>query len=96
MNWMLRDKPGAPRSELASRPLKAIYQKAMATEMSGRYSSVPEMAADIGRYLEDLPVAAYPENLLERAVRVVNRNRVAVVLVLAYLLMRVLFVLSRR
>ena len=93
---MLQDKPGAPRSESASRALRAICRKAMAAEMSARYSSVQELAADIGKYLDDLPVSAYPENIFERTVRLVNRNRVAVVLVLAYLLMRLLFILFSR
>jgi hypothetical protein len=64
--------------------------------MSARYSSVQELAADIGKYLDDMPVSAYRENIFERMVRFVNRNRVAVVLVLAYLLMRMLFILFSR
>jgi eukaryotic-like serine/threonine-protein kinase len=96
MSFMLRDKPGTPRSEQASRPLRAIINKATAPEMSERYSSVQEMAADIGRYLDDQPIAAYRESLLERAARLIKRNQVAVVLVLAYLLMRMLFILFSR
>jgi hypothetical protein len=64
--------------------------------MSARYSSVQELAGDVGRYLDGLPVSAYHENILERAARLVDRNRVAVVLVLAYLLMRLLFILFSR
>jgi serine/threonine-protein kinase len=96
MSFMLRDKPDAPRSEQASRPLRAIVNKATAPEMDARYSSVQEMASEIGRYLEGLPIAAYRENLLERAARLIKRNQVAVVLVLAYLLMRMLFIIFSR
>jgi serine/threonine-protein kinase len=96
MSFMLRDKQGAPRSKQVSRPLRAIFNKATAPEMAARYSSVQEMAADIGHYLDDQPIAAYRENLLERAARLIKRNQVAVVLVLAYLLMRVLFILFFR
>ena len=97
MDFMLRDKPGAPRSESAPRPLRAIHQKATAAEMPERYGSVQEMAADLGKYLEGLPVSAYRENLLERAARLIKRHQVAVVLVLAYLIMRMLFLfISRR
>ncbi|MGC2697205.1 MAG: serine/threonine-protein kinase [Candidatus Angelobacter sp.] len=96
MSFMLRDQAEAGRHKLASRPLQAIYGKAMAAEMSARYSSVQEMAADIARNLEGLPIEAYRENVLERTLRVVNRNRVAVVLVLAYLFMRILFVVFSR
>jgi len=57
---------------------------------------VQELAADVGKYLDGLPVTAYRENILERTARLVDRNRVAVVLVLAYLLMRLLFILFSR
>jgi non-specific serine/threonine protein kinase/serine/threonine-protein kinase len=96
LNDLLQEKPGAPRSERTSRPLRAICAKATAHEMSARYASVQELAADVGRYLDGLPVSAYRENILERAARLVDRNRVAVVLVLAYLLMRLLFILFSR
>ncbi len=96
LNDLLREKPGAPRGERTSRPLRAICGKAMAHDMAARYSSVQELASDVGRYLDGLPVSAYRENILERAVRLVDRNRVAVVLVLAYLLMRLLFILFSR
>ena len=96
LNDLLREKPGAPANQRASRPLRAICGKAMAKEMSARYSSVQEMAADVGKYLDGLPVSAYRENILERAARLLDRNRVAVVLVLAYLLMRLVFILFSR
>jgi serine/threonine protein kinase len=96
MGFMLRDEPDAPSGKQASRPLRAIFNKATAAEMAARYSSVQEMAADIGRYLEELPIAAYRENLLEQTARLIKRNQVAVVLVLAYLLMRMLFILFSR
>lgn len=93
---LLQAQHDAPRNERASRPLRAICKKAMAHEMSARYSSVQELAADVGKYLDGLPVSAYRENILERTARLVDRNRVAVVLVLAYLMMRLLFILFSR
>ena len=93
---LLQEKPAAHRTERVSRPLQTICSKAMAHEMSARYSSVQELAADVGKYLDGMPVSAYRENILERATRLVDRNRVAVVLVLAYLLMRLLFILFSR
>jgi hypothetical protein len=86
----LSHEPAATRS---SRPLHAICAKAMSPEMSERYAYVQDMAADVGRYLEGMPVGAYRENILERTARLVSRNRVAIVLVLAYLFMRLLFIL---
>lgn len=94
LRFMLGDGPG--KSESVPRPLQAICNKAMAREISARYASVQGLSADIGQYLDDMPVSAYPENIFERAARLVNRNRVAVVLVLAYLLMRILFILFSR
>jgi serine/threonine-protein kinase len=96
LHYILPDKPGAPRSESAPRALMAICGKAMTREMSARYSSVQQLAADLTRYLDDMPVSAYRENIVERTVRLVNRNRVAVVLVLAYLFMRMLFIFFSR
>jgi eukaryotic-like serine/threonine-protein kinase len=84
--------PPAP-SDSVRRPLRAICDKAMAADPNARYQSAREMTADIAHYLNDEPVSAYSEGLLERAGRVFARHRTAVVLVAVYLLMRVLFIL---
>ena len=96
LKHLLQEPPGSPRVEAYSRPLQAMCAKAMASEMSARYSSVQELASDVGRYLDGMPVSAYRENIFERAARLVSHNRVAVVLVLAYLFMRLLFILFSR
>jgi serine/threonine protein kinase len=96
LEYLLQEPPGSPEGESYSRPLRAICAKAKCPEMSGRYSSVQELAADVGRYLDGLPVTAYRENIFERTARLVSRNRVAVVLVVAYLFMRLLFILFSR
>ena len=85
-----------PSDEAYSRPLRAICAKARSAEMSARYGSAQDLAADVGRYLDGLPVSAYRENIFERTARLVGRNRVAIVLVLAYLFMRLLFILFSR
>lgn len=86
--------PAATRS--VPRPLRAICEKAMADDPAVRYQSAGEMTADIARYLNGAPVLAYPEGLLERAGRIYARHRTAIVMVSAYLLMRVLFILLAR
>jgi serine/threonine protein kinase len=96
LKYLLQDPPDSPRGDSYSRPLRAICAKAMSAEMSARYASVQELAADVGRYLDRMPVSAYRENIFERTARLVSRNRVAVVLVLAYLFMRLLFILFSR
>jgi serine/threonine protein kinase len=78
------------------RPLRAICEKAMAADPNARYQSAGEMAADSVRYLDGEPVLAYPEGWLERASRICARHGAAIVLVAAYLLMRVLFILLAR
>ena len=84
------------QNSAGSRALVAICRKAMAAEKAARYGSVSEMASDVGKYLDGLPVSAYRETVVERAVRLAKRHHAAIVLVLVYLLMRLLFILFSR
>ncbi|MGC1686419.1 MAG: serine/threonine-protein kinase [Candidatus Acidiferrales bacterium] len=86
---------GVSAANHSTRRLSAIVAKATAPAHSSRYDSVQDFAGDIAAYLDGLPVKAYPETLLERTARLISRNRVAIVLVLAYLLARVLLILWR-
>jgi serine/threonine protein kinase len=70
-------------------PLRAICERARAPAPELRYHSAAELAADVANYLDALPVTAHRERLLERGRRVAARHRTALLLVLAYLLMRV-------
>lgn len=79
--------------ERVPKPLQAIRSRAMAAEPEERYAGVRELSADLGRYLDGLPVAAYRESLLEQAGRVFRRYRAPILIVLAYLLMRALLIL---
>ena len=83
-------------SEPVPRPLRAICAKAMAPDPTARYASVRELSSNVAKYLGGLPVTAYPEGVFERASRVFARHGVAIVLVGAYLLMRLLFILFTR
>jgi serine/threonine protein kinase len=96
LDFMLRSSSGDRKASPIPKALAAICARAMAPEMNSRYRSVEEMSADLGRFLDGLPVSAYRENLLERVARLFSRHQVAIVLVLAYLLMRLLFVLFLR
>ena len=73
--------------------LVAICEKALAPEKARRYSSVPSLASDVRRFLSQLPVQARPERLATRARRLLVKYRTPILLVVAYLLMRVLFLL---
>jgi serine/threonine protein kinase len=72
--------------------LAAIAAKATAEHLSQRYGSVDELASEIARYLDGLPVSAYPEGSITRMWRWAARNRAWILLILAYLVMRVLFI----
>ena len=74
----------------------AISGKAMAEDRANRYVSVSDLASDIARYLDGSPVAAYPENIFQKAGRWATRYRVAIGLVLAYLIVRALLLLWLR
>lgn len=77
------------------RRLAAIHARAMATEAAGRYPSVRELAHDVTRYLDGDRVIAYEENLVDRIQRVYARYQVPILLVVAYLVMRLLFIIFR-
>jgi serine/threonine protein kinase len=88
----------APRElvpELA-RPLEAICLKALAFEPERRYAGVTELADDLGRFLEGERVSAYPEGILGRARRFAGRYRTPILLLLAYVVMRVVLLLVAR
>ena len=78
------------------RPLEAICLKALALEPEGRYPGAAELAADIGRFLEGERVSAYPEGLLGRARRFASRHRTPILVLLAYVVMRVVLLLVAR
>jgi serine/threonine-protein kinase len=79
--------------EPVPKPLAAIRRRAMAAEPEERYPSVEALAADLARYLAGLPVSAHRESPLERARRFAAKHEVAILLVLAYALMRILLIL---
>jgi serine/threonine protein kinase len=84
------------KKESNLKPLYAICEKAMAEQPGRRYSSVQELSDDVEKYLRGDPITAYPEGVIERTLRLYARHRTAVVLVLAYLMMRILFILFSR
>jgi serine/threonine protein kinase len=96
LNFMLGETADAGQEPRSRKPLFAIRDKAMAPEISARYASVPELASEVGHYLEGTSVSVYRESLVERTARLLSRHQVAVVLIAAYLLMRLLFILFAR
>jgi len=82
--------PGGPRVE---KSLAAICAKAMAAAPAGRYPNVQELALDVSRYLDGLAVGAHPESVFEKTARFYRRYRFFILLIAAYLAMRVLILL---
>jgi Serine/threonine protein kinase len=73
--------------------LAAICAKATAAAQCDRYATAGDLAADITRWLDNRPIAAYRENIVERVSRWLIRNRALVTIVIAYLVMRIVIVL---
>jgi serine/threonine-protein kinase len=81
---------GGPR---LAKSLDAICAKATSASPGDRYSNVQEMALDVSRYLDGLAVGAHRESVLEKAARFYRRYRFFILLIAAYLAMRVLILL---
>jgi serine/threonine protein kinase len=103
LRFMLtRDSPNARSRENPSGPalnksLEAICVKATAKHPEDRYPRVTQLAADVSRYLDGLPVSARRETFLDKTARFYRRNNVAILLIAAYLVMRVtLLLISHR
>ena len=79
-----------------NRPLKAIFGKACAENPGSRYASVSDLALDVSRYLDGLPVSAYQENTFEKLGRFYRRNRFFILLITGYLAMRIGLILFFR
>ena len=76
--------------------LAAVASRAQATGLEQRYPSVDALARDLGRFRNGDPVEAYRESIVERMVRVYRRYEVPILLVVAYMIMRVLILLWLR
>jgi hypothetical protein len=76
--------------------LEAICAKATAANPADRYASVTQLAEDISRQLDGLPVSARKETFADKTVRFYHRHSVAILLIAAYLVMRVILLLISR
>jgi serine/threonine protein kinase len=81
------------KEESVPRRLRAICDKAMALDPRLRYAGVEKLADDVSRFLDGEPISAYRENLFEKLGRWFGRHRFIILLILAYLLMRVLLLI---
>jgi serine/threonine protein kinase len=81
------------RNPKIARAIDAVCLHAMAPDPSSRYENAMDLSRDVARFLDDLPVSVYKERFYETFVRWISRNHFFVLLLLAYLLMRVLLIL---
>ena len=70
------------------RALAAIAARASHADPEHRYPMVAELAGDVTRFLDGLPVDAYRETALERISRFVRRNQVLLLLLASYLIVK--------
>ena len=93
LDWLLAPARGGPARR--PRPLQSIVAKATAGDPGARYPDAGAFAADLLRYLDGEPVSAHRETVAERLLRLARRYRVAILLVLGYLIMRIALLLAR-
>ena len=89
LQFLLTDSSPPPR------PLAAIQSQAMALDREYRYQTVAALSTDVAHFLDGLPVSAYPEGPFAPARRWIVRNRVWILLLLAYVLTRALLIIFR-
>jgi serine/threonine protein kinase len=85
----------AVHSAMVPRPLAAIRDRATAPDPGERYESPQALRDDIRRFLDGARVSAHRENVYEAARRIGGAYRVPILLVLAYLVMRLAFLAWR-
>jgi len=78
------------------RPLESVIGRAMGSDPGSRYATVEDLAMDVRRFLDGAAVLAHREAPLERTARLARTYRMPLALVLAYLAIRVLFVVLSR
>jgi len=93
LDWWVAPAQGGPVR--LPRTLRAVIDKARSPRPDDRYADAAELSVDLLRYLDGAPVTAYRETWLDRTVRFGRRYRIAILLVLGYLIMRVALLLLR-
>jgi len=87
--------PARRRNPSVPRPLESICAKALADDPDARYPAVQGLSADVSAFLSGRPVTAHREGPLEWTARQALRYRTPLVLIAAYLVMRVALILWR-
>jgi serine/threonine protein kinase len=93
LRFMLNERNPSGSPPRLDKSLEAICEKASAEKPGSRYTSVQDLALDVSRHLDGLAVAAYRESFFEKAARLYGRYRFFILLIAAYLLMRLILLL---
>jgi eukaryotic-like serine/threonine-protein kinase len=96
LRFLLTQKLATGSSSRLERTIEAICAQACAQEREQRYATVQQLARDVSRYLDGLAVEAYRENIFEKAARFYRRYQFFILLIAAYLLVRVMLVIFYR
>ena len=77
LRQVVTEPPDSPRRKVPATPpaLEAVCLKALAKKPAERYASAKDLAADVGRWMADEPVSAWPEPVRVRAGRWARRHR---------------------
>jgi serine/threonine protein kinase len=79
------------------RPIAAVAARAAAADPGARYAAVADLARDVTRFLDGLPVSVYRDTLADQALRFARRNRVLLLLLGTWLVVKfALFFLLQR
>ena len=79
-----------------SKATEAVCLKAMSLERESRYATAAELSTDVGRLLDAESVTAYQESVVEKVGRWAGKNRFLILLVVAYLVMRIFLIFTSR
>jgi len=90
LHFLLTGAPPDAAPLQGPRAVQAICRKARADAPADRYADVPSLVGDVDRFLAGDSVSALDEGALDRIARVVRRNRVAIAIVVTYLMLRYL------
>ncbi len=93
LRFMLNERSAHGSLQRINKSLEAICAKASAEKPAARYATVQDLALDVSRHLDGLAVAAHRESIFEQAGRVYRRYRFFILLIAAYLLMRLILLL---
>jgi serine/threonine protein kinase len=85
-DFLRRDTEG----EVLPSPLRSVVNKALAPNPEERYGDAEELGKEVSRFLQGLRVKAHPEGIVEKVSRLASKHRLPLVLILAYLVMRIL------